>query len=399
MTAASPEGSGVEVERLDLERFETGFTALLARIAPGAADRERRRVLLHEEVRELRELGFGRLRLPVESGGAGLSLTRLFELLVELSAADASLGHLWRGHIAFVEDLRLHRQSPRRWVERIAAGDLIGNAQSERHETAVLATRIQRDESGVHVSGEKYYTTGSIYADWIHLAALDGETRVGLTVSARHPGVTVADDWDGFGQTLTGSGTTRFTEVPVDPADIVGLGHDDGHWEVLGSVFQLALLAVIAGIAQRAVDDTVDFVRPRRRTFGFAGEAPPREDPLVQQVVGSLRGAAISCRSLVVGAATELEAAIDAEADPERLREIQLTVFALQRLVPEIALDAATELFEVGGASATSAALSLDRHWRNIRTIASHNPVAQRTRALGQFTLNGTLPDWKAPGA
>jgi hypothetical protein len=37
-----------------------------------------------------------------------------------------------------------------------------------------------------------------------------------------------------------------------------------------------------------------------------------------------------------------------------------------------------TELFEVGGASAVGTGHALDRHWRNVRTIASHNPAIQR---------------------
>ena len=59
---------------------------------------------------------------------------------------------------------------------------------------------------------------------------------------------------------------------------------------------------------------------------------------------------------------------------------------------------AATRLFEVGGASAVGIGVALDRHWRNVRTIASHNPTLQRTRALGQWELLGTLPGWEAPG-
>ncbi|MVT78222.1 hypothetical protein CVM73_22100 [Bradyrhizobium forestalis] len=38
-------------------------------------------------------------------------------------------------------------------------------------------------------------------------------------------------------------------------------------------------------------------------------------------------------------------------------------------------LAATTELFEVGGAFSDLRELAIDRHWRNARTIASHNPV------------------------
>lgn len=378
------------------------FDEFLARIAPDAPQRERERRLLTAELAELRDIGFGTWRVPAASGGSPIPLQEQFARLIRLSAADASLGHVWRGHLAFVESLRLQPiEQAQPWFERILAGDFVGNAQSERHDTAHLETRLDRSSGEPLLSGTKYYTTGSIYADWIHLAALDGDERVAVTVSAHHPGVRSTDDWDGFGQLLTGSGTTVFDRAPVGEDGILvspAEGADvRGHH--LGAILQLTLLAVIAGIAQRALDDTVGFVTPRRRTFGFAGETLPREDPLVQLVVGELDVVAATTRRLVLSVAADLGAASDRRATAAEMREIQFEVFRLQELVPRIVLDATTRLFEVGGASAVGTGRALDRHWRNVRTIASHNPVIQRTRALGQVALTGTLPEWQAPGA
>jgi alkylation response protein AidB-like acyl-CoA dehydrogenase len=379
---------------------ETEFDAFLERTAPGAAGRERRRELLDRELAELKALGFGRLRVPARYGGDDIPLERLFSHLIRLASADPSLGHVWRGHVAFVESLRLvDDRHAERWFPRVVGGDFIGNAQSERQDTARITTRIERDGPTPLLSGTKYYTTGSIYADWIHLAALDGDDRVAVTVSARQQGVESIDDWDGFGQLLTGSGTTTFTRVPVDPQEITAATADPARGHQLGAVFQLALLAVIAGIAQRALDDAIAFVRPRRRTFGFAGETLPREDPLVQLVVGELSVAASASRRLVLSAAADIGAAVVSGAEAGELERLKLEVFRLQEVVPSLVLGATNRLFEVGGASALSTELALDRHWRNARTVASHNPVIQRTAAVGRWELDGTLPDWKAPGA
>ncbi|WP_208757056.1 hypothetical protein [Bradyrhizobium nanningense] len=57
-------------------------------------------------------------------------------------------------------------------------------------------------------------------------------------------------------------------------------------------------------------------------------------------------------------------------------------------MVVKLVLDATAELFEVGGASLTSEKLAIDRHWRNARTIASHNPVNFKLRAIGGYELN-----------
>ena len=59
-------------------------------------------------------------------------------------------------------------------------------------------------------------------------------------------------------------------------------------------------------------------------------------------------------------------------------------------LVASNVLDAATRLFEVGGASATLRTRGLDRHWRNARVLASHNPLIYRARLLGDRAVNGT---------
>lgn len=377
------------------------FDEFLAKVREGTISRETDRHLLYDEVAELKALGFPALRVPTDAGGAGLTLEELFERLIALSAADSSLGHLWRGHVLFVESLQGADPDYRAlWYPRLVAGDLVGNAQSERHETAHLETHVDRDASGITVTGKKYYTTGSIYADWIHLAALDtaesGDVRIGLTVSAHDPGTQSVDDWDGFGQLLTGSGTTTFDRVPVDPRDIVAGDTTLGTWYRAGALQQLALLAVIAGIAQRALEDTVDYVRPRRRTVGFAGENRPREDPLVQSVVGQLSSTVHTARTLVLASARALERP---PADDEAARGALLDVFRAQQTIIPVVLDSLSRLFEVGGASAVGRMHALDRHWRNVRTIASHNPAAQRAAALGQFELNGTLPAWQAPAA
>ncbi|GAA1270009.1 hypothetical protein GCM10009609_36340 [Pseudonocardia aurantiaca] len=47
-------------------------------------------------------------------------------------------------------------------------------------------------------------------------------------------------------------------------------------------------------------------------------------------------------------------------------------------------------IFEVGGSSALDHRFQLDRHWRNARTLASHNPATYRERQLGDFVLTAT---------
>jgi alkylation response protein AidB-like acyl-CoA dehydrogenase len=386
---------------VDPLRFEQELTAILARAREQARERERDRVLLHDRVAELQEIGFGALRLPVSEGGAGYSVRQLFDTLITVAAADSNLAHLYRGHVAFVEQLLIDPDPARRerWLPRIVRGDLVGNAQSERQETAEVTTELAVSDGTVLLDGVKYYTTGSIYADWIYLTAMRDGELVGATVSTGHPGVRSVDDWDGFGQILTGSGTTVFGQVPVEDGDIDPFtDKEDFRARFTAAVFQLCLLAVVAGIGAAALQDTRDYVRPRRRIFGFAGEALPRESELVQAVVGDLAAYAHAARSLVLTSAGELDTLLGARREgtltEDGIVATELNVYKAQQVVLSLVLAETTELFEVGGASAVGTGHALDRHWRNVRTIASHNPAIQRKRAIGDHVLNGRPPRW-----
>lgn len=376
------------------------FARILSRARAEAVQRERDHDLPFGTVADLQRIGFASRRLATDR----IPLRTLFGELVDLAAADSNIAHLFRGHIAFVETL-LFINDPlahARWAPRLETGALVGNAQSERSDTSDLSTTLTRGPGGARLNGRKFYTTGSIYADWIHVSAMDGSTFVGATVDARHPGVEVVDDWDGFGQQLTGSGSTTFTDVPVDPGDIEEFPPDGQRFQYITGVYQLCLLATIAGVAEAAVRDTVDFVRPRRRIFAQAGERLPRNSELVQATVGRLSAVAHTARAVVLANAAELDAALDAHLRGEdtagAFLSAQLGVFKSQQTLPPLVLAAVTELFEVGGASAVGTGLRLDRHWRNVRTIASHNPAAERARQLGDYALNGRLPEgrlWK----
>lgn len=384
-------------------------TDLLDRIRAGAAARDRSRELPRDLVREVLATGLPAVRVPRAAGGAGASVAELTEQLIALAAADSNVAHVFRGHLAVVEQQFFEPDADRRalWYARVLAGELVGNAQSELSATSDLATTLVDEGDALRLNGRKYYTTGSIYADWIDLSARHGDEDVQVVVATREPGVKSIDDWRGFGQRLTGSGTTTFTDVAVDAADVrpYSADHDGFRHPYLMGFFQLVLLAVVAGIGRAVVDDAVAYVQPRRRIFGYAGEALPREHPLIQSIVGELSADAHAARAITLDAARSLDRALDAyldgRGDPAAFTAAQLDVYRAQQTVQPLVVNAASRLFEVGGASAVDTDLAFDRHWRNARTIATHNPAVHRQRAIGDWELNGTEPAWatSAPAA
>ncbi|MDO5745673.1 MAG: acyl-CoA dehydrogenase family protein [Micrococcaceae bacterium] len=373
------------------------FAPVFARIAEGAVERENNHVLPFEPVRWLKESGFTTLRVPAAHGGEAISHEHLFRLVVELSAADSNVGHLLRSHFSFVETIALQPEDfQARWFPRVIAGEIFGNAATEKGGNALgtTNTKLRRESGQWLLRGEKYYTTGSIFADWvIVMASTEGlEGRQYAIVRADDARVRIIDDWDGFGQPLTGTGTAIFDDVVVPEEDIIARKVSS---TLEPAFFQLALLSVLAGIGHAALADAAELVRTRTRTFNTGSGELFRNDPLIQEKVGRIAAAVYAADSIVFAAARDLDAAVDPSLGLDAEAAFIRAEIAVQQAhvsVPKLVLDATSEIFDVTGASAVSRGKSLDRHWRNARTVATHNPVAFKARSVGDYYINGTIP-------
>ncbi|WP_182085295.1 acyl-CoA dehydrogenase family protein [Aureimonas sp. ME7] len=388
------------------ERYETlagRFRPIFAEIAAGAVTRELTRGLPVAEIDALRKAGLGALRVPEAEGGAGATLPELFAILIELSAADSNITQALRGHFGFVEDVvsKAPGEDRKRWTERLAAGDLIGNAWTEIGQASQdgFSTKVSEANGGLVLNGAKYYTTGSLYADWIDVGVAtpsgDGGT---VQVRRNAPGVEVVDDWDGFGQILTASGTTTFRDAPVDPADLVV---DEDKFRYGAAFYQTVHLATLAGLARAIADETAAAVAARKRNYTNAAGPTSAQDPQVLQVVGRLRGNAYVASAIVLQVARAVERAFQAhfagdEAAEERANAIaEIETSQAVTVLTSLVLESSTILFDALGASATKKPNALDRHWRNARTLSSHNPRIYKDRIVGDFAVNGTPPPYQ----
>ncbi|WP_433634731.1 acyl-CoA dehydrogenase family protein [Nocardia sp. CA-120079] len=381
--------------------------SVLVELVKGVGERDLAFEHPDELVRELANAGFGRLRVPAEFGGFDVDLPTLFALLAEAGQADSNIPQIWRGHFTATEILRAETDQRVReyWLRKIGLGAVFGNAQSEPSaivaeaiaagalaaEWGATTTRVRTDANGDRfVSGTKFYSTGSRFADFIRAAVVDDVGNRGFVViPARHPGVTHVDDWDGIGQRQTGSGTTLFDDVPVDEHGDIGRFKES--LRGLDSFVQIVHLANLTGIARSIVTETVDIVRARTRTSLHAVTQQAAEDPEVLGVIGMLETRRLTAETLLRLAAERLEAAhaTGTEADFARA---YLDTSAAQVAMIDAVLDAATRAFDAGGSSAVRNSAHLDRHWRNARTLASHNPVVYKPRVIGDFLVNGVMP-------
>lgn len=380
------------------------FAVLLAQIAAGARDRDRDDENPFDQVAALKRAGFGALRLPESLGGAGLTVPQLFSTIIDVAAADPIVAHIFRAHFWFVEE-RLRTAddaASRRWLDRVLDGKIVGNAFSEKGGLAVgslvFNTRLLPDgQGGYRLTGEKYYSTGTLFSDYLTVTATtDHDSVATVVVPADREGVGIVDDWDGFGQRRTGTGTTTFTDVAVAADEVLTDARYDAEPQptVQFAFLQLFIHAVVAGILENVVEDGVALLESRERNFSHAVAERPVDDPLLQRQLGELASTAYVARAAVldaaaiIGAATD--SALDGVPDATLAQEAQLAVAKVKVHLDRVAPDAATRLLELGGASAASRTRNLDRHWRNIRTITLHNPVAYKARVVGENLLLGT---------
>jgi alkylation response protein AidB-like acyl-CoA dehydrogenase len=378
--------------------------ALLNQIAEGASDRERDRVLPFEVIDLIRRARLGALRLPLDAGGAGSTIRDLFAFVIRLGEADANVAHILRNHFSVVE--RLVRspkdEQSRQWQKAVAEGAIIGLATTELESPRVgnvtPGTTFTPDGNGDYLlNGTKYYSTGTLYSDYVLVRAADPSGATGATiVPIKREGIELVDDWDGLGQRLTATGTTHFRNVKVRREEVVFDTPDGGYGVPYSNTFaQLFLTAVVAGIARATLRDATALVRSRKRTFYYAPTEIPTDDPLLQQTVGQIASGAFAAETVVLAAAEALDLATDAfDAGAANATEAAHTAALLSAKAKIIADDFAIRggslLFDVGGASATKKVTNFDRHWRNARTLSSHNPTTYKARSIGEHEINGT---------
>ncbi len=360
-------------------------------------------------VEQLVAAGFTRLRVPKNFGGFGLSLPQAYEFFIALAAADSNLAQALRAHWSFVEDVLSRTDDQHeftaRWLNRIGSGTVLGNAITERgNQHGESTTRLERRSGQGVLNGTKYYSTGTGYADWIAVAATGhDEEPVSLLVQADAPGVKVVDDWDGFGQRLTASGSTQFRDVTVDDDDVfpAGYGLESEDRTAYGqATWQTVHVATLVGIAKAVVRDGVQYVQSRTRTFSHGAADIVSNDPQVLQLLGELDSKVAGITTIFRAIPPTLAEHLGAEARGTELPEADIDalyaqVYRAQQVIAPVTLEIATKIFEVGGASATSQSRALDRHWRNARVLASHNPLIYRARILGDYLVNGISPERK----
>ncbi|MBX3569240.1 MAG: SfnB family sulfur acquisition oxidoreductase [Rhizobiaceae bacterium] len=363
----------------------------------GAAERDRQRLPPWDLVEVFTASGLGSITIPQAYGGPQLRHGTLAEVFATISAADPSLGQIPQSHFGVLELLKVlgGEDQKRRFFDAVLAGARVGNAGPERGSKPIthVATRLLATSSGLRLSGTRFYSTGAIFAHWIPTRAADDEGRaVQVWVAHDAPGVTIVDDWSGFGQRTTASGTVIFEDVHIDAGQVFPvwtLADRPGIW---GPVSQYIHAAIDLGIARGALADAVSFVRDKARPWMDSGVESAADDPTIIREFGKLSTQLAAAEALVAEAGATLDEIAAEPITAQASARASVAVAEAKVLTTEIALETTEKLFDVAGSSATRAAHDLDRHWRNARVHTLHDPVRWKLHLLGNYQLNGVLP-------
>jgi alkylation response protein AidB-like acyl-CoA dehydrogenase len=385
MTAPSP--TLAETHEPSARDFLERLTQTAAAIATTARERDAQRRYPTTEYHALRDVGFWRLPIPVEYGGLGFDYQTLMSAVIEVAAADGSLGQLPQNHFSTLDRLR-HCGSlaqRERFFGAVAAGAVFGNASAEPRERppGEAETRLRRVTDGHRLTGRKVYATGALLADLVAVQARDDDgAQVFVLVDRQAPGVAITDDWSGFGQRTTASGTATFDDVPVAPVDVLRTGPDPRPLYRISAQSQLLHCAIDTGIADGALRAAVGLAREVHGGRG-SGAADFADDVLGVARLGELWISVESARSMVEVAARRLDT-LTAASPLDDVLSAFYRVAAAKSVSTEAALTVTAALTDIGGASSTRSALGLDRYWRDARTHTVHDAVRWKPYSIGR---------------
>ncbi|WP_213304237.1 SfnB family sulfur acquisition oxidoreductase [Paraburkholderia sacchari] len=370
--------------------------AVAAKLKENAAQRDRARQLPHDEVELFSASGLWAITVPKEYGGAEVSNVTLAEVIAIVSEADPSIGQIPQNHFCLIEDIRLEgtEAQKRFFFDLVLKGTRYGNAFSEAGGKNVLdiQTRIRRDGDGFVLNGRKFYSTGTMFAHWIPVLALDEQDQAVLAfVKQGAPGLSVVDDWSGFGQRTTASGTVIAENVRVSPFEIFHTQRSYDRPTFAGPFAQITTAAIDLGIARAALADTIEFVQHQARPWIDSGVERAAEDPLTIAQIGDIAWRVHAAEALLERSGRFVDIA-KREANEETVAQAAIAVGEAKIATTEISLLAASKLFELGGSKSTLAKYNFDRHWRNARVHTLHDPVRWKYHAIGNYYLNGVKP-------
>jgi len=254
---------------------------MLERFALRAPEYDREARFFTEDFAELREAGYLAMAVPVQLGGAGLSLAESVREQRRLGYYAAPTALAMNMHLYWVgiaADLWRQGDTSLEWLlKEVAKGGVFaaGHAESGNDIPVLLSTtKAERVDGGYRFTGRKSF--GSLSPVWTHLGIHGMDTTDPAAPKIVHgfmtrdtEGYRIEETWDVLGMRATRSEDTILEGafIPdhrisrVVPAGAAGMDR------FVLAIFAWALLGfgnIYYGLARRALDLTLETVKTRR---------------------------------------------------------------------------------------------------------------------------------------
>lgn len=348
-----------------------------------------------EAIRLLKASGLPFAAIPAAYGGAGAPWISVLRAVREIARTDGSVAHLFGYHhlpLHVVQSVGTEAQRSD-WLTASAREAWLwansGNVMSP-------TSHGRREGRGWVVDGFRPFSSGSHVADRIMISWEAGLERLTAIVPADRDGLVVEDDWNGIGQTQTGSGRLSFRSVHVWPEEILPFGEGLTPFQSLTSLLQQAVLAnVFVGSAQGALSEGRAYTVGKSRPWVYSGHARHSDDAFVQERYGALYARTLAAAELADKAARSLDAAYakGAALTAEERGQVAIELAAANAYGGEVGLAATSGVFEAMGARSATRANGFDCFWRNVRIHTLHNPAHYKLRTVAAWFLTGEFPE------
>ena len=380
--------------RSDAEAIEIA-TQLAEQFQHNAIKRDADRRLPFDEIETYSQSGLWAITVPKEYGGAEVSSYTVARIIALISGADGSIGQIPQNHFYALEVLRNTGtvQQKQKLYAEVLKGARFGNALAEfktKNSTQKYST-ISTTNDGFEVNGEKFYCTGSLFAHRIPSLVKNAEGREFLAFIPRESeGLELIDDWSGFGQRTTGSGTVKFNHVRVKAEDVIAFDDAFSRPTLVGPFAQIMHAAIETGIARAAFEETLLRVR-QARPWIDSGVDTATEDRLTKFELGRIVADVRASELLLKQAAHSIDVA-KPHPTAENIAKASLDVAKVRAHSTDTALKASSKLIELAGSRGSQRSDGLDRFWRNARVHTLHDASRWKYYFIANYLLNGVLP-------
>ncbi|WP_432349233.1 acyl-CoA dehydrogenase family protein (plasmid) [Shinella yambaruensis] len=352
------------------------------------------------EIERLKTEGLLTALHPVEIGGGGLDWVDGLRLVRILARGESSIGQLLGYHFVNSQYVYWAADDPdKAWdlgVETVAKRLYWGAAVNPRDPGLTLT----RSDDHYLLNGRKTFSTGAHVSDRINANAAFGDEIANIVLPTDRPGYIANDDWDNIGQRLSDSGSVEFRDFPVYESDfLLPLARKDDAPPVQATfntpLIQLVFVNFYLGTAEGALAAATDYVRTTTRPWVTSGLEKASEDPYILERIGEFRAALKASAALADAAAAIVQSSLarGRGVTARERGEAAIEAYAAKVNATHVALDVTSRIFELTGARSTASHHRFDRYWRNVRTHTLHDPVFYKAREVGDFALNGRVPE------